>query len=248
MEDVSRPGLEARNVEAGQGVAWWSEAWALFMKNPGLWLLFGLVVVLGAIVLHLVPLLGGIAVSLVSPVIAGGWMLSARKVEQGGTLQFDDLFSGFREHLSPLLMIGVVVVVCDIVFGLISLVLGLGALAGVVGGATYGSTAGVLTGLGFGLLGLLVALVFAFAIALLLWFAPSLVVFDGVPPIEAMKLSVSTSLRNVPALIVFGLISILLFIPASLTVIGLFVLIPLEMLAMYTSYKGIFGRSAAPVA
>ena len=45
-------------------LAWWTEAWALFMRNPLLWVALGVILLVGTIVVSMVPLLGGLAVSL----------------------------------------------------------------------------------------------------------------------------------------------------------------------------------------
>src|SRR5690606_28671393 len=60
-----------RSLEAGRGLAWWSEAWALFMKNPVRWLLYGAIFLLGSFVLGLIPVLGGLALALLSQVVLG---------------------------------------------------------------------------------------------------------------------------------------------------------------------------------
>ena len=40
MEEATRGAAEPRSVDAGRGTSWWSEAWALFTKNAGMWILF----------------------------------------------------------------------------------------------------------------------------------------------------------------------------------------------------------------
>ena len=32
---------DLRSVDAGRGLAWWTEAWAIFAKNPGPWVCSG---------------------------------------------------------------------------------------------------------------------------------------------------------------------------------------------------------------
>src|SRR5262249_22422661 len=102
MDDATRLAVEPRTVDGGRGITWWSEAWALFMKNPGLWIVFGLILFVVFGVLGVIPLLGGLAVALLAPVFIGGWLLAARKVDTGGTLEVADLFAGFKDKLQPL--------------------------------------------------------------------------------------------------------------------------------------------------
>lgn len=98
MESLTGSGAsgEPRAVDGGRGVAWWSEAWALFMKAAGLWIVLAIVLLAIVVGLAFIPLVGGLALALVVPVFVGSWMLAARKVEQGGTLQVGDLSPAFR--------------------------------------------------------------------------------------------------------------------------------------------------------
>src|SRR5438067_12483285 len=103
MEDaVMEGGVKQRTLEAGRGAAWWTESWALFMKNPGMWLVFGVITMLAFVVLGFVPIIGGLIAAALAQVIAGGWMLSARKLDSGGSLELADLFAGFKDKVNPL--------------------------------------------------------------------------------------------------------------------------------------------------
>src|SRR5437016_2191581 len=103
--EAARPLAEARTVEAGHGLAWWTGAWTLFMKNAGMWIVFGVVLFVIFAVLGFIPFLGVLATSLLLPVFMGSWVLAARKVESGVTLECADLFAGFKDKLTPLLVI-----------------------------------------------------------------------------------------------------------------------------------------------
>src|SRR2546421_2252628 len=101
MNEATRATVEARAVDGGRGITWWSEAWTLFMKSPGLWIVFGVILFLVFGALGFIPLVGALAASLLAPVFVGGWMIAARKVETGGTLEVGDLFAGFKNKLQP---------------------------------------------------------------------------------------------------------------------------------------------------
>jgi uncharacterized membrane protein len=74
-----------------------------------------------------------------------------------------------------------------------------------------------------------------------LWFAPALVVFRKMPPIEAVKLSTVTVLKNALPFLVYGLIYIVASIVASIPLgLGWFVLLPLSLLTVYVSYRDVF--------
>jgi hypothetical protein len=60
----------AAALSAGYGASWWGEGWRVFAASPGVWL--GLVVILLVLMflLVLIPLIGGIAQTLLMPVFA----------------------------------------------------------------------------------------------------------------------------------------------------------------------------------
>ena len=91
-----------RKRPAGSGWSWIAEGWRLFMKSPGLWI--GMVVVMAVIlfVLNILPIIGPIAVAILTPVLGGGIMLGCRALDEGKELEFRHLFAGFQSHLGPL--------------------------------------------------------------------------------------------------------------------------------------------------
>jgi hypothetical protein len=76
-------------VDANHGIEWWSQGWALFMKNAGMWIVFALILIVIFIVLALITLLGSLAASLLLPVFIGSWMLPHARVEAGGALEVE---------------------------------------------------------------------------------------------------------------------------------------------------------------
>lgn len=232
-----------RTVDAGRGVAWWTEAWALFTKNVGLWVVLAVILFVILIVLSIIPLLGSLVAALVVPVFLGGWMLAARKVEQGGTLEIGDLFACFQsDRLTPLLVVGALLLAGVLVMGIVLGVLGAGAVFGIVAGGASSSGAGMAAALGAGMLALLIGLVCGVLLAMVTWFAPALVVFRNVPPVEAFKASFAASLRNVVPFLLWGVLYFVAAVVASIPLgLGWFVLTPVAMLAVYVSYKDVFG-------
>jgi uncharacterized membrane protein len=91
------------------------------------------------------------------------------------------------------------------------------------------------------MLGALLFLALSLPLIMAVWFAPALVVLRGAEPWTAMKLSFSGCLKNVVPFLVYGLIAILLAIVASVPVmLGWFVLLPVAIASIYTSYCDIF--------
>jgi uncharacterized membrane protein len=232
-----------RSVEAGRGLAWWTDAWALFLKNPGMWVVLGLVTGLVFFALALIPILGGLALALVAPVFTASWMLTARKVAGGGPLELGDAFSAFKsDRVTSLVVLGALLLAIVAALGLVMFVLGAGAALGIGAGAGSGSTGGAVAAAGLGLLGFGVIFVVGIAAGMAFWFAPGLVLLGGLAPVDAIKTSFAGSLRNIVPLILYIVIYILGAIVASIPFgLGWLVLLPLLMMTIYTSYRDIFG-------
>lgn len=239
---VGAAGAVPRGVEAGRGVNWWTEGWALFTKNAGMWIALGLILILIFVVLAFVPLLGSLIASALIPAFVGSWMLAARKVETGGALEVGDLFTAFKTKLNPLLVLGLLLLAATLVIGLVVGGLGFGAAVGLAAGGASSSAGGVMAAAGTGMLAVLVALLLGLVVGMAMWFAPALVVFRDVAPVDALKTSASACLKNLMPFLVYGVIYIVAAIVASITFgLGWILLLPLLLLTEYVSYKDVFG-------
>jgi hypothetical protein len=242
MNDTAISPPRFRVADAGRGLGWWQDAWPLFTRSAGMWIVLMVVTIVASLVVGIVPLLGGLVVSLFTPVVIGSFMLAARKVDDGGTLAFDDLYAGFRDRLAPLVVIGAMLLAASLVLGIVVAVLGGGAMIGGIGSVASGSERGVMAALGAGLLFFAIAMAVGLLIGMALWFAPALVVFRGVTPVDAIKASFSASLANIVPFTVFGVVYIVAAVVASIPFgLGWLVLAPLVALTMYVSYKDVFG-------
>lgn len=241
METVAAGTPQPHIVEAGRGLAWWTEAWALFRRSAGMWIVLALIMVIVFVVVGVIPVLGGLLTSLLMPVFAGGLMLAARKVDHGGVLEVGDLFAGFRDKLAPLLVLGALMLAAAVFFGIIAAAFGLGAAIGVFTGGASQSAAAILAALGAGIFGLLLILVLALLLAMAVWFAPTLVVLQGVAPVEAMKASFFASVKNTLPMLVYGVLYMVAAVVASIPFgLGWIVLFPVLLLTLYTSYRDVF--------
>lgn len=237
---------QPRTVATDRGLGWWADAWALFTQSALMWVALALILIVGLGVVGLVPVLGAVAIGLVSPVLLGSWMLAARKVEGGGALEVGDLFAGFQgSRLPPLLVLGALLLAALVVIGIVAGVLGAGALFGMFMGGASRSAGGVMAAMGMGFMFLAVCLVLGVLVSMALWFAPALVVFRNVAPLEAVKLSVAATLKNWLPFLVFGVLYVVASIVASIPFgLGWLVLAPVAMLAVYASYRDVFEPSA----
>ena len=152
-----------------------------------------------------------------------------------------DLFAGFNQNLTPLVILGALLLVGVIVIGAVVSALGFGAAMGMMMGGSHRSGVGVGAAMFTGMLAMLVTLVLGALIAMAFWFAPALVVFRNVQPFDAMKASFFANLKNIGAFLLYGVLYIVLAIVASIPLgLGWVVLVPVSMLSLYVSYKDVF--------
>ena len=234
--------VQARVVAADRGVAWWPEAWALFAPNAWRWVAFGVILIVAFAVIGMIPFLGALATAFLMPVFLGSWLLAARKVEAGAALEWADLIACFKsDHLTPLLVQGALLLGVTVAMGLVAGVLGFGAVFGMIAGGAGQHMGGMLAAMGAGMLALTVMLVLGMAISMALWFAPALVVFRNLPPVDALRASALAVLKNWLAFLVYGLIYIGAAVVASIPLgLGWILLVPLGLLTMYVSYRDVF--------
>jgi uncharacterized membrane protein len=241
--------IEARTVDPGRGVAWWTEAWALFMRSALLWVVLTVILVVGFALIGMVPLLGSLATALLTPVFVASWMVAARKVEGGGTLEVGDLSAAFRgDRLTPLIVLGALFAAATLIILLVAGALGAGAMFGLFGMSGRGmshSAGTMVSAMGAGFMAVLVFFTFGMLATAALWFAPALVVFRNVPPVEAVMSSLRAVFKNVLPFLLYGVIQLVLAVVASIPfALGWLVLLPVMLLTAYVSYRDVFGEVA----
>ena len=230
---------EPRAVDAGQGWAWIVSGFELFKKQPGIWVVIGIVLFVILMVLAFIPFLGAIAMYLLFPVFMGGLMLGCQSLARDGTLEINHLFAGFKTQTGSLVVLGAISIGAMIVIML--------PVMAIVGfGAFFGASAGGAAGMGGIGASFLLAFLIAFALSMLvymaLWFAPALVVLRGVAPIEALKQSFGACLKNIVPFLVYGLVMMVLsFVAMIPLLLGWLVLGPVFATSIYTAYLDIFG-------
>ncbi len=228
----------SRTIAAGNVFEWLKQGWALFIVNPGLWVALTIVLLVVTIGLSIVPLFGVLAVHLLTPLFAAGLLLACRKAANGETLEIADLFAGFKQNTGNLVMLGVLYMAAMLAILVVAFVLGGGSLAG---GFMMGNPAGL--GLAFGgmLMATLLSLALSLPLFMAIWFAPALVLFNNMPPVDALKASFNACLKNLLAFFVYGLIVMVLAFFAALPAgLGFLVLIPVLSGSVYAAYRDIF--------
>ncbi len=231
-------------VGANRGAAWWSEGWRLFTASPVIWIVITLLYVALMIGLHLIPLVGQIAGTLLTPVLAGGVLLGCRALDRGGELTVGHLFAAFGTKLGPLALLGVLYFAGWVLALLIALAVAAAAFGfGSLSALWSGDPMQMMAALGVGALVMaLIVLLIAVPLVMAYWFAPALVTLRNDEPFGALKTSFVASLRNIPPFLAYGLLGIVFAIIATIPLgLGWLVLAPVFAASVYASYKDIFG-------
>ncbi|KXX65604.1 BPSS1780 family membrane protein [Marichromatium gracile] len=236
-------------VGAGRGWGWVADGWSLFRAQPLPWIGALVLFYLILIVANLVPVVGSLASTVLGPMFTGGLMLGAHAQYRGERFSVAHLFAGFSTRPGPLALIGVLYLVLTIaivaVIMLLMVGLGLGAAAFTpMTGAPFDPAAvdpmaTMAPGVVLGMVAVVALLIIPLVMATL--FAPALVAIEGVAVLRAFKLSFTGCLRNLLPFLVYGLVAFGLLILGSIPLmLGLLVVIPLLVIAIYQAYRDIY--------
>jgi uncharacterized membrane protein len=240
--------VEARGLTAGAGVDWIGEGWKLFAKAPLMWVVSILVLFVLAIVVNIVPFIGGLAFQLLQPVFAAGFIVACRSLETGGEFELEHLFAGFKKNFANLLVVGLILVAGGIALLLVFAVFaGFGLVtAFMTGDANNMLPALMASGMSIAL-GTLVMLFLMIPLLMAYWFAPALVMMHDMAPMAAMKTSFRGCLRNIVPFIVYGFVMFVLACVAMIPIgLGMLVWIPVAMASNYVGYRRIFTEDSMP--
>lgn len=229
---------EGRTVAGSRGWDWIAEGYALFRKQPGMWILASVVLGVIFVIVSTIPILGSLANALLFPIFGGGLMLACQAQAQGGTLELAQLFAGFKQRTGDLVMIGA--------FNLFGWVLIAFAVFSVIGGGVFMAVIrGGSLGAGISIASMLIALLLVAGLSVPLymatWFAPALIVLQHEAPAAALKASFFACLRNWLPFLVYSVVLLVLGLVAAIPAgLGFLVLIPVLIASVYTSYRDIF--------
>jgi uncharacterized membrane protein len=234
--------MEPQRLRSRQGWEWIKQGYALFIKAPLLWIVLLLICMIAAVGISSVPVVGEPLVSLLTPAVLVGLMVGCRALSQNDALELTHLFSGFRKQTSQLVALGGISLVAQFLILGLMMVAGGAALVSILMSGQPQTDPDVmmqtLEGAGFAAL---IGIVLFSLLMMAMQFAPMLVFFRSVPPLQAMKLSLRAFLLNVGPMLVYGLTLMLLAVLASLPMfLGWVVLLPLIFTSLYASYIDIF--------
>lgn len=197
-----RPPITFTRHEARRGAYWLKEAHAMMSAQRVPWLLLLLFYYVVAGVIDFIPFVGQLALPLLKPVFAVGFLAAAWSQERGGKPELKLLFQGFRSNLWALLPLGGFLLVGIALSVLATSLVDGGRLLDVLAGRTRLDENVLATGEVQG--AMLLAATLALPVVLALWFAPGLVVFHDCSAGQALALSLRASLANWRAIAVYG--------------------------------------------
>lgn len=229
---------ESRTVSAGNAFDWLRQGWALFTAFPGQWLLLTVVLLVAMLALSIVPLIGTLAANMLTPVFMAGMLHACRRAANGEAPELGDLFVGFGKGGGNLALVGLIYMLGMFAIFVVSVLIGGG---GALGGVMTGRPIAI--GLAFGsvVLAMLLSMVLSVPLFMALWFAPALVHFNQMSPIEALRSSFNACVKNVLPFLVYGVIVLVLSFFAALPLcLGFLVLLPVVSGSIYASYRDIF--------
>jgi hypothetical protein len=251
--------MQALKLPARRGWLWLAGGFALFRKNPPLLTLLVVSYWLLVAMINIIPVIGAIAATLCIPAFSVSLMNACRELDQGRPIGPQFLFSGFRENLKTLLMLG------SHYLGATITILGISAMADggqlmqmMLGGTPPGEDA--LSSAQF-LAATQLALIFMVPLMMAYWYAPALAAWHGFPVGKALFFSFIACLRNwraflayAAAMVVFGALipGVLLGLLAALSpesvsffaslfsIPLLLILAPVLFASFYVSYRDVF--------
>ncbi|UTH76006.1 BPSS1780 family membrane protein [Chromobacterium sp. IIBBL 290-4] len=215
-------------VPATHAWQWFKEAYGLFKQQKLVWIGMCVFYILIYIASLQIPVVGSILLAAIAPVFTAGLLLAARKRSDNQTVKFTDLFLGWRNHLRPLLSFA-------------ALMLPLILVENFVGENLVPTPGHSVPPIYW----------YAFAAFMLihsvLMYAPALLVFKGVPLIQAVALSSRGVLKNWAAIVLSALLQIALAMLSVITLgLALIVLVPVMCLIGYTSWRDIYTDDTLP--
>ena len=229
---------ESREVDPGSCFDWLRQGWAMFLVNPGVWIGSTVLLLVMLMAISIVPLFGQIAAHLLVPLFGAGMIKLCRRLSDGEEPEIADLFAGFHHKAGPLVMVGVFFALG--IFGIAFMAFLLYSGSGLGGGVT-GKVAGF--GITFGgvMLASLLVMVLSVPVIMATWFAPALVFFHDMQPLDAMKASFAAGAKNFLPMAIFGVFLVVALFFAMLPVgMGLVLLLPVASGAVFASYRDIF--------
>jgi uncharacterized membrane protein len=235
--------MRVAELPAARGPRWIAAAGQLFGRAPVAWIsiCFGWIGI--TIFLVLIPILGLVVASLLQPVFFASFAITAFRQAAGEPVTTGDLFRGFRRNMRPLVALGSILFLAEILVVLAMAALGLPSWPG---DRPFEAQEYVEM-----LRGREWVLLTGFALSAIvkgaLWFAPPLIAFHEMPVTHAIRWSVYAALANIGAMALYGLALAALFLVCWLTFgLAFIAVLPLMAISTFIGYREVFEAATPP--
>jgi uncharacterized membrane protein len=218
---------ESRAVRADRAFAWYAEALQLFKRHPLRFAGLAVAIVAVELVLDLIPVAGRPAANIVVPLLACSLLFASLATDRGDQPRARHLAAPFA---APFAAVVAVLLASMVVFGVEWLV------AWHVAGVNL-----LASGEELGVLPTIAVYGAGVAVSLPLTLVPLLALFEQASVRDAFATSTAAFLRNMPAFLLYGALSIALLGIAFVTAgLGLALALPLWAASSYAAWKDLF--------
>jgi hypothetical protein len=248
-----------RIVPAKNGAAWLVRGYALFRRNPPLWLMLALAYWLAATLLAQLPYVGRALSIVLLPPVTMGFLALCAGLEAGRPVHPGILVGAFRARFRELALLGVLNLACFVlVLALASLANGSVLEWGLSGPSAPQDEASEASAAR----AMLITTAAGMPVMLAFWFAPPLVGWGGMGALQSLFYSFFAVWRNWRAFAVYGLALVFIGV-VLLTVLGMVaaltrrnevvwavmllatvLLMPAAFASSYASYRDVFPEGA----
>ncbi len=201
---MSATAIAFERYPARRGGLWLKQAYAMLSAHRLSWLLLVLIYYMLVLLLARVPVAGPIALPLLKPVFAVGFLAAAWAQERGEKPRAPLLFQGFRANIWALLPLGAVFLAGISLAVLATALVDGGALLDILSGKVALEESTVVTGRMQ--LAMLFGVACAIPVVLALWFAPALIVFQDCRTVHALRVSLRAAVANWRPIAVYALL------------------------------------------
>ena len=231
---------EGHPVPAGHGWTWIAGGWELFKRQPGIWIAMAVIFIVISAVFFFMHAFGTILSILLTPVFTAGVAIGAKALDEGRKLEIAHLFAGFTNRFGALIAVGAIYLALLLAIVVVSALV-TGVSVWVMLSASPDLTGAAMSAMLSILLAWLIALGLMVPVVMAVWFAPPLVVFNGLGAFDALKASFLGCLKNIVPFLIYGLVLLGFAILASIPLcLGWLVLGPVIGASIYTSYRDIY--------
>lgn len=225
----------------GGGWSWIADGWSLVKQSMGAWIGVFVIFAVIVIVLSFIPIIGPLALNLLTPILIGGVMLGCEAVRQGQPFTVNHLFAGFSRNAGKLAGIGAFMVLAYIaMFAILAVIFGTAIVGMFMGGMNSDPAAVAAMGMTL-MLAVLVMAALSIPLYMAVWFSYPLIAINDFTVGQALKASFFACLKNILPFLLYGIVMFLLAVAASIPLgLGWLLLGPVLLASLHTSYRDIF--------